>query len=192
MGVGGPDFYQASMVDLDPEALGSDMMVEAFQRMETLRGFVDDNFSGRDWNLASAMVINGEALFQIMGDWAKGEFVNAGQTAGNEFTCFRVPGTEGTVTFNSDQFAMFNVTDETAREAQLAMASNVMSPEFQITFNLVKGSVPARTDVSPTSSTCADRWAWRNWPKQRPAVACSVPWPMAMPTRRRCRTRCMT
>jgi glucose/mannose transport system substrate-binding protein len=57
-------------------------MVEAFQRMETLRGFVDDNFSGRDWNLASAMVINGEALFQIMGDWAKGEFVNAGQTAG--------------------------------------------------------------------------------------------------------------
>jgi glucose/mannose transport system substrate-binding protein len=112
MGVGGPDFYQASMVDLDPEALGSDMMVEAFQRMETLRGFVDDNFSGRDWNLASAMVINGEALFQIMGDWAKGEFVNAGQTAGEEFTCFRVPGTEGTVTFNSDQFAMFNVTDD--------------------------------------------------------------------------------
>jgi glucose/mannose transport system substrate-binding protein len=148
MGVGGPDFYQASMVDLDPEALGSDMMVQAFQRMETLRGFVDDNFSGRDWNLASAMVINGEALFQIMGDWAKGEFVNAGQTAGDEFTCFRVPGTEGTVTFNSDQFAMFNVTDPEAREAQLAMASAVMSPEFQITFNLVKGSVPARTDVA--------------------------------------------
>jgi glucose/mannose transport system substrate-binding protein len=55
---------------------------------------VDDNFSGRDWNLASAMVINGEALFQIMGDWAKGEFVNAGKTAGEDFTCFRVPGTE--------------------------------------------------------------------------------------------------
>jgi glucose/mannose transport system substrate-binding protein len=91
MGVGGPDFYQASMVDLDPEALGSDMMVEAFQRMDTLRGFVDDNFSGRDWNLASAMVINGEALFQIMGDWAKGEFVNAGQTAGQEFPASACP-----------------------------------------------------------------------------------------------------
>jgi glucose/mannose transport system substrate-binding protein len=147
MGVGGPDFYQASMVDLDPEALGSDMMVEAFQRMDTLRGFVDDNFSGRDWNLASAMVINGEALFQIMGDWAKGEFVNAGQTAGQEFQCFRVPGTEGTVTFNSDEFAMFNVSDPAAQASQLAMASAVMSPEFQIAFNLVKGSVPARTDI---------------------------------------------
>jgi glucose/mannose transport system substrate-binding protein len=147
MGVGGPEFYQAAMVDLDPEALGSDQMVEAFQRMDTLRGFVDDNFSGRDWNLASAMVINGEALFQIMGDWAKGEFVNAGQTAGQEFQCFRVPGTEGTVTFNSDQFAMFNVTDEAAQASQLAMAAAVMSPEFQVAFNQVKGSVPARTDI---------------------------------------------
>ncbi len=147
MGVGGPEFYQASMVDLDPEALGSEQMVEAFERMETLRGFVDENFSGRDWNLASAMVINGEALFQIMGDWAKGEFVNAGQTAGEEFTCFRVPGTEGAVTFNSDQFAMFNVTDSDAQAAQQAMALAVLSPKFQVTFNLVKGSVPARTDV---------------------------------------------
>ncbi|MEM7721710.1 MAG: ABC transporter substrate-binding protein [Pseudomonadota bacterium] len=148
MGVGGPDFYQAAMVDLDADALGSDQMVEAFQRMETLRGFVDDNFSGRDWNLASAMVANGEALFQIMGDWAKGEFIAAGQTAGEEFACFRVPGTAGTVTFNSDQFAMFNVTDASAVDSQMSMASAVMSPEFQVAFNTVKGSVPARTDIS--------------------------------------------
>ncbi|QBX99998.1 carbohydrate ABC transporter substrate-binding protein [Rhodophyticola sp. CCM32] len=147
MGVGGPDFYQASMIDLDADALGSETMVEAFGRMDTLRGFVDDNFSGRDWNLATAMVANGEALFQIMGDWAKGEFINAGQTAGVEFQCFRVPGTEGTVTFNSDQFAMFNVADEGAQAAQALMASAVMSPTFQSAFNVVKGSVPARTDV---------------------------------------------
>ncbi len=151
MGVGGPEFYQAAFIDLDPEALGGAQMVEAFDRMTTLRGFVDDNFSGRDWNLASAMVINGEALFQIMGDWAKGEFVNAGQTAGVEFQCFRVPGTEGNVMFNSDQFAMFNVADETDQASQLAMASAVMSPEFQIAFNIVKGSAPARTDIDPSS-----------------------------------------
>ncbi|WP_299967621.1 ABC transporter substrate-binding protein [uncultured Roseobacter sp.] len=148
MGVGGPKFYQAAFIDLDPDALGGDQMIEAFKRMETLRGFVDDNFSGRDWNLASAMVANEEALFQIMGDWAKGEFINAGQTAGEEFQCFRVPGSEGTVTFNSDQFAMFSVTDTTAQDAQMTMASSVMSPEFQVAFNTVKGSVPARTDIS--------------------------------------------
>lgn len=157
LSAGGPDFYRAAFIDLDPEALGSDTMVEAFRRMETLRGFVDDNFSGRDWNLASAMVINGEAGFQIMGDWAKGEFLNAGQVPGEDFLCFRVPGSEGSVTFNSDQFAMFAVDSEEAAEAQAAMAVAIMSPAFQSAFNVVKGSVPARTDVSPEAFDACGR-----------------------------------
>ncbi|MDO5606200.1 MAG: ABC transporter substrate-binding protein [Paracoccus sp. (in: a-proteobacteria)] len=147
MGVGGPEFYQKTMIDLDAEALGSEQMVEVFDRMGVLRGFVDDNFSGRDWNLASAMVINDEAAFQIMGDWAKGEFLRAGKVPGTDFLCFRVPGTAGTVTFNSDQFAMFAVTSQEAATAQGEMARSVMSPTFQSAFNVVKGSVPARTDV---------------------------------------------
>ena len=157
LSAGGPDFYRRAFIDLDPEALGSDTMVEAFRRMETLRGFVDDNFSGRDWNLASAMVINGEAAFQIMGDWAKGEFLNAGQAPGTDFLCFRVPGSEGSVTFNSDQFAMFAVEGEGAQAAQAAMAQAIMSPEFQSAFNVVKGSVPARTDVSPEAFDACGR-----------------------------------
>ena len=147
VGAGGPEFYKRAFIDLDQEALGGPEMVEAFKRMETLRGFVDDNFSGRDWNLASAMVINKEAAFQIMGDWAKGEFLRAEKVPGTDFLCFRVPGSEGTVTFNADQFAMFNV-NEGFRAAQQKMASAIMSPEFQIAFNTVKGSVPARTDVA--------------------------------------------
>lgn len=147
LSAGGPDFYTQAFIDLDPEALGSDTMVEAFKRMETLRSFVDDNFSGRDWNLASAMVINGDAAFQIMGDWAKGEFLNAGKVPDQDFLCFRVPGSEGVVTFNSDQFAMFNVSEDGAKAAQSAMAASIMSPSFQSAFNVVKGSVPARTDV---------------------------------------------
>ncbi len=147
MSTGGPDFYRQALVDLDPEALGSDTMVEAFDRMATLRSYVDDNFSGRDWNLASAMVINGEAAFQLMGDWAKGEFLNAGLTPGEDFLCFRFPGTEDQVTFNTDQFALFKQGDAVSPE-QASLAEAIMSPEFQVAFNKVKGSVPARTDVS--------------------------------------------
>lgn len=146
LGMGG-DLYKKAFIDLDPAALGGPEMAEAFNRLIKLHSYVDDNFSGRDWNLASAMVINGEAGMQMMGDWAKGEFLKAGKVPGTDFVCIRFPGTQGSVTFNSDQFAMFNVESDAAKAAQAAMASAIMNPTFQSAFNVVKGSVPARTDV---------------------------------------------
>ncbi|MBM7324828.1 carbohydrate ABC transporter substrate-binding protein [Agrobacterium sp. S2] len=143
----GNDFYKQAFIDLDPNALGGAKMKEAFDRMTKLRSYVDDNFSGRDWNLASAMVIEGKAGVQFMGDWAKGEFIKAGKKPGTDFVCMRFPGTQGTVTFNSDQFAMFKVAaDKTP--PQLVMASAIEKPAFQSAFNVVKGSAPARKDVS--------------------------------------------
>ncbi|HSK39013.1 MAG TPA: ABC transporter substrate-binding protein [Arenibaculum sp.] len=147
LSTGGPEFYRKALIDLDAEALGSDTMKQVFDRMAQLRTYVDDNFSGRDWNLATAMVADGRAGVQFMGDWAKGEFANAGKQAGEDFLCFRFPGTQEAVTFNSDQFVMFEVGGD-RREAQTALASTIMDPEVQARFNQIKGSVPARTDVS--------------------------------------------
>lgn len=146
----GNDFYKQAFIDLDPAALGGDKMKEAFDRMTKLRSYVDDNFSGRDWNLASAMVIEGKAGVQFMGDWAKGEFVKANKVPGTDFVCMRFPGTQGSVTFNSDQFAMFKVAADKV-PAQMAMATAIESPTFQSAFNVVKGSAPARTDVPDTA-----------------------------------------
>lgn len=147
MSVLGPDGYKAAFIDLDEGTLGSEGMKEAFDRMAVIRSNVDDNFSGRDWNLATAMVINGEAGFQMMGDWAKGEFLNADKVPGEDFLCFRFPGTAEQVTFNADQFMMFDQGGAVSAE-QAALASAILSPSFQSAFNVVKGSVPARTDVS--------------------------------------------
>ncbi|MCF7644916.1 ABC transporter substrate-binding protein [Bacillus subtilis] len=143
----GTDFYKKAMIDLDPEALGSDTMKQVFDRMTKLRTYVDDNFSGRDWNLASAMVIENKAGLQFMGDWAKGEFIKAGKKPGEDFVCIRYPETQGAITFNSDLFAMFKVSEDKVK-AQMAIASAIENPEFQSAFNVVKGSAPARTDVS--------------------------------------------
>jgi len=82
-----------------------------------------------------------------MGDWAKGEFLRAGQAPGRDFLCVRFPGTQGAVLFNSDQFAMFAV-DTVDLPAQRALAKVIMAPKFQSAFNIIKGSVPARSDVS--------------------------------------------
>ena len=115
--------------------------------MSQLRKLVDKDFSGRDWNVASSMVISGKAGFQIMGDWAKGEFVNANKAPGKDFLCFPLPGTQGMVSYLSNQFAMFKVKGDKAA-AQSQLATDIMDPEVQSAFNVLKGSVPARTDVA--------------------------------------------
>ena len=151
LSTGGVDYYKKAFIDLDPKALNSATTEKVFQRMAQLRKLVDKDFSGRDWNVASGMVISGKAGFQIMGDWAKGEFVNAKKEPGKDFLCYRFPGTQGTVAFNSDQFVMFKLNDADKSVAQLKLAAAIMEPGFQSAFNVVKGSAPARTDVPDTA-----------------------------------------
>jgi glucose/mannose transport system substrate-binding protein len=150
MSTGGIDYYRKALIDLDVKTINSPTTEKVFQRMSQIRKLVDKDFSGRDWNVASGMVISGKAGFQIMGDWAKGEFLNAKKVPGKDFLCFRMPGTQGTVSFNSDQFVMFKVGSDKAA-AQAKLASAIMDPGFQSAFNVVKGSVPARTDVPDTA-----------------------------------------
>ncbi|MGA7196240.1 ABC transporter substrate-binding protein [Roseiarcus sp.] len=147
---GGIDFYKKAFIDLDESALKSDTMKKSFDNLAKLRAYTDPNYAGRDWNLATAMVIKGDALVQVMGDWAKGEFVNAHQQADKDFLCYRFPGTDGSVIYNTDMFAMFNVPED-RKAAQLALADATMSISFQSAFNVVKGSVPARMDVPDTA-----------------------------------------
>jgi glucose/mannose transport system substrate-binding protein len=146
---GGIEFYKKAIINLDESALKSDTMKKAFDNLAKLRTYTDPNYAGRDWNLATAMVIKGDALVQVMGDWAKGEFRAANKEAGKDFICYRFPGTDGAVIYNSDMFAIFNVPAD-RKAAQNAMAEATMSKSFQSAFNVIKGSVPARMDVPDT------------------------------------------
>ncbi|WP_037150474.1 ABC transporter substrate-binding protein, partial [Rhizobium freirei] len=150
MSTGGPEFYKKAFNDLDAASLKSDTMKKSFDNLAKIVKYVDPNFSGRDWNLATAMVIKGDALVQVMGDWAKGEFVAAKKTPDKDYLCYRFPGTEGSVIYNSDMFGMFNVPAD-RKAAQVALAAATLSKSFQSAFNVVKGSVPARTDVPDTA-----------------------------------------
>ena len=154
---GGPDFYKKAVLEADPEALSSDTMKQVFDDMSKLRTYFDPNFSGREWNLSTALVIEGKAGAQEMGDWSKGEWLRAKKEPGKDFVCIRFPGTQGSVLFNADQFMMFDVGGDAA-DAQMKMASAVENPAFQIAFNKVKGSVPARTDIPDTEfDDCAKK-----------------------------------
>ncbi len=150
LATGGPFFYKKALIDLDITEINSVTMEAVFDRMTVLRSYVDDNFLNRSWDSATAMVINGEAAFQMMGDWVKGEFRKAGMLSGNDFIGVRTPNTQGSVLFSSDQFFMFRVDPE--RElAQKELVKTMMNASFQEQFSMIKGSVPARTDIIGTS-----------------------------------------
>ena len=144
----GPAFYKKALVDLDQATLNSPQMVSVFDTVRKIQGYFDTGRNGRDWNLATAMVINGKAGMQFMGDWAKGEFANAGKKSGADYVCAAVPGTEKSYTFNVDSFVFFQQKGQKdATPGQLALAKTIMTPAFQEQFSLLKGSVPVRLGV---------------------------------------------
>ncbi|GAA5168945.1 ABC transporter substrate-binding protein [Viridibacterium curvum] len=148
LGVGGAQFYNDALVKLDQKALSSPTMEKAFDTFRQVRKYVDKDAANRDWNLATAMVINGKAAMQFMGDWAKGEFTAAGKVPGKDYLCLAAPGTAKSFTFNIDSFIVFKQSAADAGKAQANFANAVMSPEFQEVFNLNKGSIPVRSGVS--------------------------------------------
>jgi glucose/mannose transport system substrate-binding protein len=147
LGVGGVEFYRKALVQLDPATLKSPTMEKVLSTYKRLKEYTDRNAPGRDWNLATAMVIKGEAAMQLMGDWAKGEFLAAGKQPGKDFICTAAPGTARAYTFNIDSFAMFKLRNDANIKAQKDLASAILSPDFQETFSLNKGSIPVRLNL---------------------------------------------
>jgi glucose/mannose transport system substrate-binding protein len=147
LGVGGAKFYNDALVKLDQKALTSATMTKSLETFRKIKGYTDAASPGRDWNLATAMVIKGDAAFQFMGDWAKGEFAAAGKAPGKDYICAAAPGTANAYTFNVDSFAMFKLKDANAQKAQADLAASIMGTEFQEVFNLNKGSIPVRLNM---------------------------------------------
>jgi glucose/mannose transport system substrate-binding protein len=149
LGIGGADFYRKTMVEQDHDALGSDTMKAVFDEMRKLRSYVDPDFSGRDWNLATAMVMNGRAAMQVMGDWAKGEFFAADKKLGTDFICSPTPKKTDGYILNSNSFAFFDVPAGSDKDKGRKLLAHVMLSEpVEIAYCMFKGSIPARRGVS--------------------------------------------
>lgn len=147
LGVGGAKFYNDALVKLDQTALNSATMTKSLETFRKIKGYTDAGSPGREWSQTTAMVIKGDAAFQFMGDWAKGEFAAAGKAPGKDYICAAAPGTSNAYTFNVDSFAMFKLKDAGAQKAQADLAASIMGTEFQEVFNLNKGSIPVRLNM---------------------------------------------
>jgi glucose/mannose transport system substrate-binding protein len=153
LATGGQDLYLKTFKDKDVSTPGFRKAVETFKK---LKAYTDAGSPGRDWNLATGMVIEGKAAFQMMGDWAKGEFVNAGKTAGKEYGCFMAGGPKMPYAIGGDVFVFPKQKSADSAAAQKKLAELMISPEGQVAFNNKKGSIPIRTDVDTSKmDVCA-------------------------------------
>ncbi len=144
---GGADTYRKVFVDHDVDTIKGPKFKAAVATMGKLRAYVDDGSAGRNWNDTTALVISGKAGFQVMGDWSKGEFRAAGKKHGTDYTCQTGVGDAGGYIYAGDVFVLPKNDGAEVAKAQDLLVKTMLSPDVQVAFNAIKGSIPVRNDV---------------------------------------------
>jgi glucose/mannose transport system substrate-binding protein len=145
--MGGRDLYNKFYGDKDVNATRSVAFRTVLEKFKRLRNYTDPGVPGRNWNDTTALLVTDRAGFQTVGDWAKGEFLAAGKTAGKEFGCFEGWGSAAPYMISGDVFVLPKTSNKEAIAAQQLMAKVITSPATQVAFNMKKGSIPIRPDV---------------------------------------------
>lgn len=127
---------------------GVDGLTEVFETFNAVLecSNINEDAAGLSWQQATDRVVNGEAAFNIMGDWAAGYMtVTLGLEPGVDYGYAASPDTDGVFMWLSDSFGL--PLDITNRDNTLAWLSLLGSVDGQNAFNTLKGSIPARTDA---------------------------------------------
>lgn len=106
--------------------------------------YENEDWSTLEWDAAAQLVVDGDAAFTIMGDWAEGYFKSKDMAVGTDFGWAPAPGTDGIFQFLSDSFVL--PKNAKNREGAIAWLKVAGSQAGQDAFNPVKGSIPARSD----------------------------------------------
>jgi glucose/mannose transport system substrate-binding protein len=119
-----------------------------------------------DWQPAAKLLVDGDAAFNVMGDWAYGYFANPAPnglalTPHTDFDWAPSPGTYGVFNFLSDSFVQ--PTNGKNLEGTTAWLTVAASRAGQEAFNPLKGSICARTDCDPSLFSEYSQDAAKDW-----------------------------
>jgi len=141
---------------------GGAQVTAALDNFNKILGYTNSDAASLSWQDAAQLVVNGDAAFNVMGDWAEGYFRELGKVPNTDYGWAPVPGTVGVFQFLSDSFTLaVNAPHPQGAEAWLKIAGSKAGQEA---FNPVKGSICARTDCDPTLfgvylQSAMDDWA---------------------------------
>lgn len=139
--------------------------------------YINPDHSARSWDEACALIVEGKAAMNIMGDWAVGYFMAKGF---NDFGWVLAPNNAGIFDVLSDSFGLPKGAKN--KENVIAFLKVLGSKEGQEAFNIKKGSIPARTDVNKDLFPEYQKSAMDDWlkheivPSVMHGVAASESW----------------
>ncbi len=133
----------------------------AVTRYAQVLEFTNSDAASLTWQDASKLVVDGDAAFNIMGDWANGYFTELKKKPKVDYGWAPVPGTGGTYQWLSDSFTLPKGAPN--RAAAIKWLTLLGSKKAQDAFNPVKGSIPARKDATPRLYNSYLKSALRDW-----------------------------
>lgn len=120
-------------------------VTKALGDFQKLMSYTNTDRDGLDWPDATQQVIEGQAGFNVMGDWAEAAFQEAKKTAPADYIYFPVPGTDGVFDFLADSFTLPVGAKHPGGTKN--WLNTISSKDGQLAFNKAKGSIPARNDI---------------------------------------------
>ena len=138
----------------------------ALSDFKTLVGYSNTDRETMDWDAALSKYLlptdpkTATAGYQVMGDWVPAQILSL-KMPESSYTYWPAPGTDGVYQWLSDSFTL----PKNGKNAEGAKCwlKVVGSPEGQKAFNMVKGSIPARSDATPAGYPAYQQWAMAQW-----------------------------
>ena len=126
-----------------------------------------------DWQPAIDPIIEGDAAYNVMGDWADTYFrVEKKLKWETDYNATTAPGTAGMFNFLSDTFTLPKGAKH--RDAAMTWLKLAGSKEGQDAFNPVKGSIPARTDGDASLYTGYLKTPFEDWTNPQTTIVGSL------------------
>ncbi len=143
-------------------------VAKGLENYKQLLSYTNADRDTYDWTDAGKLLMDGKAGFFLMGDWAPSDFEAKGFA---DFGHVAFPGNGDTFQWLADSFVLPQGAKNP--EGTKCWLKTVGSAEGQQAFNIKKGSIPARTDVTATDYPAYQQSAIEAWKTATQVPSCA-------------------
>ncbi|HEY4168880.1 MAG TPA: ABC transporter substrate-binding protein [Reyranella sp.] len=149
--------YRGALMKLDPKALKSADMLEAFAQLRRFANWMDPNIAAQHYSVNLPKFLKGEMGMLMMGGWAQGVIKNLGGKL-EDVLITSAPQNEGKPCFvlNADSMIFWKRKEPDLTAGQQLLAKLMMQKDVQEQYSQTTGSIPVRIDVDLSGAAWSD------------------------------------